>query len=425
MRRAPGTMSVLDARIGAMTNPNAAASAPSADASAYAAGEPASLEWVRRLVAIDTTSRDSNLPLIEVVADYLREHGLEPTTFPDETGRKANLVATIPAADGGRVGGVVLSGHTDVVPVDGQDWDSEPFEAVVRNGRLYGRGTADMKGFIGVALEAVPRIVTTPLSEPIHLALTYDEEVGCLGGAKIVKQIADLGRNPRACIVGEPTSMRVITGHKSMNVAALTFHGVAAHSSLTSNGVNAIEHAASFIRFVREQADRWRADGPFDEAYQLAYTTGGVNVVTGGIASNTVADTCRLELDFRTIPAVDPSEVLESLRAEAKRIEEQMQAENPAARVELEVLAMVPALDTAGDSPAVELAVALGGEASTDRVTYGTEAGQFAATGIETIVCGPGDIAQAHGPDEYIELSQLAACEQFVDRLLAHLRQAG
>ncbi|NYD98997.1 acetylornithine deacetylase [Kineosphaera limosa] len=387
-----------------------------------AAATPRSLAWVRRLVAIDTTSRDSNLPLIEVVAQYLREHDVEPHVLPDESGRKANLVATIPAADGGRVGGVVLSGHTDVVPVDGQEWDSDPFEAVVRDGRLYGRGTADMKGFIAVALEALPRMLATPLNEPIHLALTYDEEVGCLGGAQIVKQIADLGIAPRACIVGEPTSMRVITGHKSMNVVAVTFTGVAAHSSLTPNGVNAIEYAAAFIRFVREQAQRWREAGPFDEAYPVAYTTGGVNVVAGGIASNTVADRCRLELDFRTIPAVAPGNVLELLRGEAARLEQLMQAENPGASVDVEVLAAVPSFEAEDGSRTVELAVALGATEAAERVTYGTEAGQFAGTGIDTIVCGPGDIAQAHGPNEYVDLAQLLACEAFVDRLIEHLR---
>lgn len=222
---------------------------------------PASLPWITRLVAIDTTSRDSNLPLIEVVATELREHGIEPEIFPTPDGAKANLVATIPAADGSRTGGVVLSGHTDVVPVDGQDWDSDPFEVTERDGRLYGRGTADMKGFIAVGIAALPQMVAASLREPIHFALTYDEEVGCLGGAQIVKEIAGLGLAPRAAIVGEPTSMRVITGHKSMNVVAVTFHGVAAHSSLTPSGVNAIEYAASFVRFVREQAQEWREHG--------------------------------------------------------------------------------------------------------------------------------------------------------------------
>ena len=215
--------------------------------------------------------------------------------------------------------------------------------------------------------------------------------------------------------------MRVITGHKSMNVVAVTFHGVAAHSSLTPLGVNAIEYAASFIRFVREQAEAWRAEGPFDEAYPVAYTTGGVNVVSGGIACNTVAERCRLELDFRTLPAIDPADVLTAVREEAARLEREMQAEHEGAYVEVEVLSEVPAFEAIEGSDTVALAVSLGALACTDRVTYGTEAGQFAGTGIDTIVCGPGDIAQAHGTDEYVELSQIEACEAFIGRLIEHL----
>lgn len=382
---------------------------------------PSSWPWIQRLVALDTTSRDSNLPLIDVVAASVRELGLEPHLLPDETGTKANLVVTVPAADGSTSGGVVLSGHTDVVPVDGQAWDSEPFEATIRDGRIYGRGTADMKSFVAVALEALPRIVATPLREPIHLALTYDEEIGCLGGAQLVSAIPGLGLTPRAAIVGEPTSMRVIMGHKSMNVLAVTFHGVAAHSSLTPHGVNAVEYAAAFIRFVRERAQAWRTDGPFDDAYPVPYTTGGVNLVTGGIAANTVADRCRLELDFRTLPALDPESVRQELRAQAAALQEQMQSENPAARVDVEVVAAVPAFEAIPDSATVALAVDLGAAVSDERVTYGTEAGQFASIGIDTIVCGPGDIAQAHGPNEYVELSQVVACEEFVARLVERL----
>lgn len=382
---------------------------------------PSSLPWIERLVSIDTTSRDSNLELIDLVADELRAHGVEPQVFPTADGAKANLVATIPAANGTRAGGVVLSGHTDVVPVDGQEWRSEPFDVQIRDGRLYGRGTADMKSFIAVALDAVPRMVAARLTEPIHLALTYDEEVGCFGGAEIVKQMAGLGLTPRVCIVGEPTSMRVITGHKSMNVVAVTFQGVAAHSSLTPLGVNAIEYAASFAGFVRAKAEAWRGHGPFDSAYPVAYTTGGVNVISGGIASNTVAERCRLELDFRTLPAIDPVDVLASLREEASRLEREMQAKNPSARVTLEVLAQVPAFEAIEGSRAVALATSLGALPCAEKVTYGTEAGHFAGAGIDTIVCGPGDIAQAHGANEYIELSQVEACEAFVGRLIEHL----
>lgn len=383
---------------------------------------PASLPWIDRLVSIDTTSRDSNLPLVDVVAAELRERGLDPHLFPTPDGRKANLVCTIPAADGRTSGGVVLSGHTDVVPVDGQEWASDPFDPQIRDGRLYGRGTCDMKAFSGVALHLLPQMVEAKLREPIHLALTYDEEVGCVGGAQIVKQIADLGLAPDVCIVGEPTMMRVVKAHKSINLLQLTFRGVAAHSSLPAQGVNAIEHAARFIARWREQAaDRWRDEGPYDDAFPLPYTTTSVNMISGGIATNTVPDLCTVSLEFRSIGADDPEEIVERVRALAREIEADMQAENDKASVEVEILTMVPGLDAAPDTPAGRLAVALGAVDEGEKVTYGTEAGQFAGSGIETIVCGPGDIAQAHAPDEFVSLDQIRACEDFMTRLIAHL----
>lgn len=384
---------------------------------------PESLSWITRLVELDTTSRDSNLPLIELVAAELRRHGIEPAILPTGDGLKANLVATIPAADGSTTGGVVVSGHTDVVPVDGQPWSSDPFTPEIREGRLYGRGTADMKSYLGVALQHLPELVAAALREPVHLALTYDEEVGCLGGDAIVRQLGELGLTPRLCIVGEPTSMRVIRAHKAINLIRVRLHGVAAHSSLTPQGVNAIHHAADLIRYVRDLAARWKSDGPFDVGYRVPYTTTGVNLVDGGIASNTVPSTCTLELEFRAIADVDPAEVVAGIRAEAAAIERRMQAENPAARIELTELAAVPGLETPAGSAAAALAVRLGGAASDDKVTYGTEAGQFAGIGVDTVVCGPGDIAQAHAPDEYVELEQITRCEDFFTALVAELSE--
>ena len=230
---------------------------------------PRSYDWIRRLVEIDSTSRLSNLPVIELIADEARRLGLTPHVCPTPDGQKANLLITVPAEDGTTAGGVVLSGHSDVVPVDGQRWSSDPFVPEVRDGRLYGRGTCDMKGFVGVAVALLPDMIAAELREPIHLAISYDEEVGCLGGDQIVKDIADLGLAPRACIVGEPSSMRVITGHKSISWARVTFRGRSAHSSLTAEGVNAIEYAARLVTFVRGIADEWKAQGPFDAAYLI------------------------------------------------------------------------------------------------------------------------------------------------------------
>lgn len=383
---------------------------------------PEALDWINRLVAIDTTSRDSNLPLIDLVAEQVRAHGVEPVLVPNDDGTKANLIATFPAADGGVDGGVILSGHTDVVPVDGQDWSSDPFAPEIRDGRLYGRGTCDMKAFVGVIVSRLARIAEQPLIEPIHLAFSYDEEIGCVGAEDLVKDLADRGLRPRACIVGEPSSMRVIRGHKSMNVIHVDFHGVASHSSLTPRGVNAIEYAAEFVRFVRSLGDGFRERGPFDESYDVPYTTCSCNVVSGGIAVNTVPADCGLTFEFRSIAHDDPHEILGRCRAELDRIEAQMQQENPAARVEVSVISQAPGLDTAGDAEVIELAVGFGGIRATDKVAYGTEAGLFDRVAIPTVVCGPGDIAQAHAPDEFVALDQIAHCERFIDAVIARAR---
>lgn len=376
-------------------------------------------DWVTRLISLDTTSRDSNLPVIEAIAGYARELGLTAHICPAEgQDQKANLLITVPAADGTLAGGVVLSGHSDVVPVDGQDWNSDPFTPEIRDGLLYGRGTCDMKGFIGIAVAALPRMLEVELTEPIHLAISFDEEVGCIGGAQIVKDIANLGLSPRACIVGEPSSMEVITGHKSINQIELNFTGVAAHSSLTNQGVNSIEYAAKFITFVRQQADDWKAEGPFDEAYPISYSTASVNVIHGGIAGNTVPAETKVLMEFRGLPEVDAAAQIDKFRRYAEELDNQMKAENPDAAAELVLIAAVPGLETPYGADVVSLGAELGGRPSEGKVTYGTEAGQFSGTGIETVVCGPGDIAQAHTANEYVSLDQLAKCEAFVSRLI-------
>ncbi len=379
------------------------------------------LDWIMRLVSLDTTSRGSNLELIDVVFQELQRHGLTPTILANGDGTKANLVVTIPADDGRIDGGIALSGHTDVVPVDGQAWDADPFTAQIRNGRLFGRGTCDMKSFIGVILATLPDLARAPLREPVHIVLSYDEEVGCLGAAGMVPELARLGVRPTTCIVGEPTGMRVISGHKSINLLELTVHGVAAHSSLTPQGVNAIEYASRAIGFIRSLAEEFRQQGPYDEAYDVPYTTASVNLVDGGTAGNIVADRCTAQFEFRSIAAVDPIQVRARIQAYCDDLQERMRHENTQARVELRTLAMVPGLDTGGQSPAVHLGAALGGIPSASKVTYGTEAGLFRAAGIETIVCGPGDIRQAHTANEFVELDQIRACETFMHNLLLHL----
>lgn len=384
---------------------------------------PASLDWIQRLVRIDTTSRGSNLELLEVVATHLREHGIDPVLRPalGQEDLKANLLATIPAADGSTTGGVVISGHTDVVPTDGQDWSHPPFDPQLVDGRIYGRGTADMKTWIAVALHKLDALCAAPLDQPVHLALSYDEELGCVGGAQIVKDIAELGLQPRLCLVGEPTSMEVVLAHKGINLVKVVVGGVAAHSSLTPQGVNAIEYAAQMVTFVRAMADRWRTDGPHDDGYVVPWTTASVNQIEGGTAQNIVPERCEVLFEFRNTAEVDAGEVIAAVRAEAERLQTVMRQENPQATVSVEVTAQVPGLEAPADSAARALAIAAGGTDAPTKVTYGTEAGQFAGTGIDTVVVGPGDISQAHAADEFVTVEQVLACERFFDQLIDQL----
>ncbi len=382
----------------------------------------AALDEVVRLISMDTTSRDSNLQLIDHVVELLNQVGVESTLVPNAAGTKANLLATFPAADGGVTGGIVLSAHTDVVPVDGQSWSSDPFTPEIRDGRLYGRGSADMKSFLAVVLTKLGDIAAQPLAEPIHLAFSYDEEVGCVGAVSLVEKITELGLEPHGCIVGEPTSMRIIRGHKSINTMTVHFRGVAAHSSLTPRGVNAIAYAARFVDFVERVAAEFREHGPFDDDFVVPFTTTTANMINGGIAVNTIPADCTVQFEFRGLVSVDQAELTDRYRAEALRLGADMRQANPAAGVEFTVQSSSPGLDGPTDSAIFALATACGGVPSNDKVTYGTEAGLFANAGIPSVVCGPGDIAQAHSPDEFIDLDQIALCEDFIDDVIAHAR---
>ncbi|WP_423300043.1 acetylornithine deacetylase [Glutamicibacter nicotianae] len=384
-----------------------------------AAPSEASMKEIHELIAVDTTSRDSNLPLIENVVKKLDAYGISSQLIHNDEGTKANLLATIPAADGTRTGGIVLSGHTDVVPVDGQDWSSDPFDAQVRDGKLYGRGTCDMKGYLGVILAKLDQLTSAKLAEPIHLALSYDEEVGCVGAVSLVQKIVDQNLAPRGCFVGEPSSMRAIRGHKSMNVFRAEFNGVAAHSSLPSEGVNAISYALRFANFVEEVSDELRSNGPRDESFIEPTTTMNVNKFDGGIAVNTIPSQAVVHFEYRSLAVVDREALTGRFRDEAAKLEAEMREQNPACSVKFAQQAGAPGLDTAPDEEIVSFAASCGAIATDEKVTYGTEAGLFAAAGIPTVVCGPGDIAQAHAPDEYIELEQIVACENFIDSLIA------
>ncbi|SPD64352.1 Acetylornithine deacetylase [Cupriavidus taiwanensis] len=381
------------------------------------------LEWTQRLVAYDTTSRNSNLGLIESVRDHFLAKGLKPHLSYNPQQDKANLFVTVPAADGSTNGGIVLSGHTDVVPVDGQDWTTDPFKPVVRDGKLYGRGTCDMKGFIGTSLSLLPAILQARLREPVHYALSFDEEIGCMGAPYLLAELRDRGVTPGGCIVGEPTSMRVIVAHKGINAYRCCVRGQAAHSSLTPRGVNAIEYAARLICFIRDIADEFKANGPYDQAFDVPYTTAQTGTIQGGIALNTIPALCEFVFEFRNLPGVDPEAIYARIQAYANDVLlPKMRAEHADAGLTLSKIAAAPSLDVAEQEAITQLVRALTADRDTNKVAYGTEAGLFQRAGIPAVVCGPGDIQQAHKPDEFVALEQLAACEAFLHKVVDSLR---
>lgn len=379
----------------------------------------ASLEMIRRLVAMDTTSRNSNLGIIEYIGDYLGKLGVESRLVHDETGRKANLYATLGPTD---KPGIALSGHTDVVPIDGQNWSSDPWTIAQREKRLFGRGTADMKSFLAVVLTSVPEMLRRKPTTPIHLIFSYDEEVGCVGVRRLLDMLADAPVRPLACIIGEPTEMKVIVGHKGKMSLRCHVRGRECHSSLAPQGVNAVEYAAEVIAYMRGMARRAAADGPFDENFDVAHTTVHTGTVHGGTALNIVPKDCSFDFEFRYVPGVAPESLLAEVQGFAEtKLLPQMQAIDPSAGFSWEPLSSFPGLDTPVDSDIVEFVKSLTGANSVSKVAFGTEAGLFQQTGIPTVICGPGNIAQAHKPDEYIEIEQIALCEAFIGRLMDRL----
>lgn len=386
---------------------------------------PRSLGWIERLVRIDTTSRVSNLGLIETVRDELRQQGLDPWLTYDAARGKANLFATVPAADGRLTGGTVLSGHTDVVSVDGQDWTSDPFAPEIREGKLYGRGTADMKGFIGTALTQIPDMLARRLRSPIHFALSFDEEVGCLGAPLMLAEITKRGIAPQGCIVGEPTSMEVVLAHKGINVYRCRVHGRASHSSLPQNGVNAIEYAARLICFIRDIADELRRDGPFDSAFDTPFSTAQTGVIAGGAGTNLIPQHCTFDFEFRNLPTVDAKKLYTRITDYAREILlPRMKEEAEDADIAFERLALAPAMEAEEEAKITALVRALARDTGVRKVSYGTEGGQFQEAGIPAIICGPGDILQAHRPDEFVALDQISRAETFLaDFILANTAQ--
>jgi len=379
------------------------------------------IDCLQQLIAFDTTSRNSNLGLIDWAESHLSRHGarIRRSYNPERT--KANLFATF----GEGAGGVVLSGHSDVVPVDGQAWSTDPFRADIRDGRLYGRGACDMKGFIAVVLAQAAAFAQAPLRSPIHVALSYDEEAGCLGIGPLLQDLALAGIRPDGCIVGEPTSMEMVTAHKGGRVYRCRVHGRAAHSSLTPRGVNAIEYAARVISFIQDLSWREEAEGPRLEGLDVPFSTISTNMISGGNGKNIIPAECEFFFDYRYVPGKPPQEFIEQIQAYiSEHLEPRMQRAHPQAGVSLELTGSIPGLSPDEQSSIAQLTQSLLRPRPSAKVSYGTEAGFFQQSGIPSIVCGPGSIEQAHKPDEFVPLSQLAECERFLQRLVGRMSSA-
>lgn len=378
-------------------------------------------ELLDRLVAFPTVSRDSNLALIDFVESYLSSHGVEAVRVPNADGTKAALYAHIgPQIDGA----VVLSGHTDVVPVDGQAWDTDPFTVTEKDGRLYGRGTCDMKGFDALALSAVPLALKADLKRPLQIALSYDEEVGCLGAPPMIDHMVANGL-PRgnAVIVGEPSMMEVVTGHKGGFGYKMHFHGFEVHSSIAYQGVSAIMMAAKLIDWANTTNAQNKAAVPsaVSAPFDPPYTTLHVGMISGGTAHNITAKDCQFGFDFRVVPGDDLEDWRRKFLTKVAELEAEMKAVHPEAGITFDPFFTIPGLVPESQGGAEELARRLTGDNGTHVVSYGTEAGQFQERGYSAVVCGPGNISQAHQPNEYISVKQFESGETFIKGLVSSL----
>lgn len=378
-----------------------------------------SRELLRRLVGFDTVSRNSNLAAIEFIRDYLDGHGVPSRLTFDDTGRKANLFATIGPAERP---GLILSGHTDVVPVDDQDWATDPFTLAEIDGRWYGRGTADMKGFIAAALALVPEFKARVIDAPLHLAFSYDEEVGCIGVSRLIDQIGMAEAKPFACVIGEPTGMIPMVGQKGLHSFRCHVHGRESHSSLAPYGVNAVEAAAEVVTRIKAIARRIRAEGPFDPAFDPPHSTVHCGTVHGGTAQNIVPAHCDFTFEVRNIPGHDSGSVIAEIERFARdEVEPEMRRVDASCGFKFEARSRLPDYAIAEDHDAVRFVQTALGANALGRASFMTEAGLFGEAGIPTIVCGPGDIAQAHKPDEFISAIQIERCEAFLLNLVGNM----
>jgi acetylornithine deacetylase len=384
----------------------------------------ASREILAQLVAFDTTSRESNLALIDFVSDYLAGHGIASERIYNQEKTKANLLATIGPGD---VPGIVLSGHTDVVPVDGQSWNYPPFDLSESDGKLYGRGTADMKAYIACVLAMVPALarVQANLRLPVHIALSYDEEVGCLG----VRSLLDILRNrpvtPLLCIIGEPTELKPVLGHKGKLAMRCDVHGAACHSAYAPQGVNAIEYAAQLIAELGRLGSDLKAVDQQDARFDPPFSTVQTGMISGGKALNIVPEACRFDFEIRALPALDPWQIAEQLKAYAEHtLLPAMRAVSGQSEISFTELSSYPGLVTSAQSQAAEWVAQFSESREFGTVAFGTEGGLFDQAGIPTVVCGPGSMDQGHKPDEYVSVAQMDSCDRMLERILTFVTAA-
>ena len=372
------------------------------------------LELAQTLVRMNTVSHNSNLELIHFIRDHLARLGVKSRLTFNEDKTKANLFATLGE---GKPAGIILSGHTDTVPWDGQDWTMDPLSALVKDGNLYGRGSADMKAFIGVAVSQAEQFLNSDAPFALHYAFSYEEEIGCFGVKELIADLRDANIQPLACIVGEPTSMIPAIAHKGVYRYKCCVRGKEAHSSLTPHSVNAIEMAARVVGRVRDMAEDFEKNEPRFEGFDVPFSTSSVGQFHGGIADNVVPRDAEFRYEFRDLPTANAAQMQSEVVAYAKSLEPAMKKVAPAAGFEFETICEIPSFLGSKDDPVTRLAQELSGEKSTTLVAFGTEAGLFKNAGISTVVCGPGSIQQAHQPDEYVSLEQLGRCEAFMQGL--------
>ena len=376
-------------------------------------------EVLDRLVSFDTTSRHSNLGLIGFIREYLDNHGVTYRVSTDAAGQKANLHAVIGPET---AGGLALSGHVDTVPVDGQAWTSDPFALQRRDGKLFARGSCDMKGFVAACLSAIPDFQALPLLRPLHLFISYDEEVGCHGVKRLIQDIGESGLRPDLCLVGEPSGMKPILAHKGKLNLNVSVRGLTGHSSEPSKGVNAAQAAGEAIAYVAREARRLAAEGPFEDGFDPPHTTIHVGTMQGGTILNIIPESASFTMEWRPIPGDSPYVHADRMKAWiAETIEPAMKAVHPDCGFSYEVALEMPGMALPADHPLATVVKQLAGSNSAGKVAYGTEGGFFERAGIPTIICGPGHIAQAHQPDEWIAESELAACDRFIRRLADRL----